>query len=385
MNGWTVFIDSYRVLIFVGVQAVIAVTNALLMKRLSAFGPSQYHPRVSVLVPVRNEAEHIEACISSLLAQDYENFELLVLDDGSTDNTAAILTRMADARLRVLSGQPLPEGWVGKSWACQQLADAATGELLLFTDADTVFSPEALRHAVDAFGATRADFLTAVTRNQVLTLGEQMTVPFLVWSIGTILPLGIAYLLRRSSFLSAANGKFMLFRRAAYDHIGGHAAVRDDATEDLALCRRVKRHGLRWRLLDASGEVSARMYSGFSEAIEGFSKNFFALFGYRLLPALFVWFWMLLITWHPLLAVGASIALAQYDGQFAAAIATVLLAGLLWLLLALKYSLPRRLALLYPLTILVCAYIGLRSIVLTVLGQTTWKGRALARHRIRLV
>jgi chlorobactene glucosyltransferase len=385
MFGWNWFIDSHRVLIFVGVQAVIAVINALLMKRLSAFPSTQDRLRVSVLLPVRDEAAHAGACISSLLAQDYDDLELLVLDDGSTDETAAILARLAHPRLRVLSGQPLPSGWVGKSWACQQLADAATGELLLFTDADTIHAPATVRRAVAALAATRADLLTAVTRNEVLTLGEQVTVPFLVWSIGTLLPLGLAYLLCRTSGFSAANGKFMLFQRSAYERIGGHAAVRDDATEDLALCRLVKRHNLRWRLMDASAEVSARMYSGFSEAVEGFSKNFFALFGYRLLPALFVWCWMLLITWHPLASVAAGIGLGRYDGRFAAAVATVLLTGLLWLLVALKYRMPKRLALLYPLTIIVCAYVGLRSIVLTASGQTTWKGRVLTRHRVRLL
>ncbi len=379
------FIDSCRILIFVGVQVLIAVTNALLIKRLSAFPAAAGRPKVSVLLPVRNEADRVRACVSSLLAQDYGDFELLVLDDGSTDETAVALARLAHPRLRLLSGKPLPPGWVGKSWACQQLADAATGELLLFTDADTIHAPSALRHAVNSIAATRADLLTAITRNEVLTLGEQVTVPFLVWSIGTLLPLGVAYLLRRSGAFSAADGKFMLFRREAYDRIGGHAAVKDDAAEDLALCRLAKQHGLRWRLLDASADVSARMYNGLTEAVEGFSKNFFALFGYRLVPALFVWFWMLLITWHPLLSVGAGVAFRQYDGQLSASVATVLLAGLLWLLVAVKYRMPRRLALLYPLTTIVCVFIGLRSIILTITGRTTWKGRALPRRRFRLI
>jgi chlorobactene glucosyltransferase len=132
------------------------------------------------------------------------------------------------------------------------------------------------------------------------TVGELITVPFPSWSIVSLLPIPLAYRLRKSGALVAANGKFLLFRREAYRKIGGYAAARSHATEDMEIALLVKKAGLRWRLVNATDMVSARMYRGWSEAREGFAKNYFALFNYHLLAALFVWSWMVLITWHPL-------------------------------------------------------------------------------------
>lgn len=385
MSAGPGFVDTPSVLIFVGVQAALAVSNAYLAKRLNAYRPATARPRASILVPARNEEETVQACVASLLRQDYPDFEVLVLDDGSTDRTAAVLASCRHPRLRVITGRVLPEGWTGKTWACQQLADAATGELLLFTDADTVHRHDTLRCAVDARAATGADLLTAITRNEVRTLGEQLTVPFIPWSILSLLPLLLGYRLRRSGALSAANGKFLLFRRDAYRRIGGHAAVRSDAAEDLALCRRVKRFGLRWRLLDASRHVSARMYRGWGEAVEGFTKNFFALFGYRLLVALFVWFWMMVITWHPVVSALTRAARGSFGTTFFLALATIAIAAGIWLLTALKFDLPRRLLLLFPATMTASTFIGLRSMALTIAGRTRWNGRTLVRRKARWI
>jgi chlorobactene glucosyltransferase len=296
-----------------------------------------------------------------------------------------VLAGIDSSKLRVLAGQALPGGWTGKTWACRQLAEAATGELLFFTDADTVHDPDTLRQAAAALESSNAGFITAVTRCEVRTFGERITVPFIVWALMAMLPLGIAYLLRRSRAFSAASGKFLLFRRSAYDQIGGHTAVRTEAAEDLALSRRVKAAGIRWRLLDATDCVSARMYGGFRDAAQGFSKNYFALFDYRVLVALFVWYWMLVITWHPLVAAAVRGLRHDFGAQFRSAAATVLLAAGIWLLVAIKTRMPRHLPLLYPVTMTVAAGLGIRSMALTIAGRTTWKGRPLVGHRIRLV
>lgn len=378
-------VDSYRLLIFVGVQLLITLSNARLLRRLGSFPAAARRPRVSILVPARDEAGQVGRCVESLLGQDYPDFELLVLDDGSADSTGAILAGFSSPRLRSLRGEPLPEGWNGKNWACQQLARVATGELLLFTDADTLFQPAALRLAVDALEATRSDLLTAIIRNEVMSLGEQLTVPFMVWAIMAILPVGLAHAWHRSKAFSAANGKFLLFRRQAYEAIGGHAAVRTEAAEDVALARAIKGAGLRLRLVNAANCVSARMYDGFRSAARGFGKNFFAIFDYRLLPAVFVWLWMLVITWHPLVSVAGLAATRRFDGRFWAAAATVLLSALGWLVVALKTRLLRRLALYYPVTMTVAAALGLASLLATTFGRTDWKGRRLVRHRVRLL
>ena len=385
MNVVSFLTDSHRLLVFVGVQSIIAVTNSVLMRGLRSFRWAGKEKRVSVLVPARDEAQTIGPCVRSLLAQEYPDFEVVVLDDGSRDRTGRVLAGIGSARLRVLAGLPPRDGWTGKTWACWQLAEAATGELLFFTDADTVHESDTLRQAVAALESSNAEFVTAVVRNEVRTFGEQVTVPFVVWALMATLPLGISYLLRRSRALSAASGKFLLFRHEAYDQIGGHAAVRTEAAEDVALCRRVRAAGMKWRLLDAADCVSARMYDGFQAAAHGFSKNFFALFDYRVLVALFVWYWMLVITWHPLVSAVVRGLHRDFTAQFWSAVATVLLAAAIWLLVSIKTRMPRHLFLFYPVTMTVAAGLGVWSMALTIAGRTKWKGRSLAWHRIRLV
>jgi chlorobactene glucosyltransferase len=283
----------------------------------------------------------------------------------------------------VLPGSPLPSGWNGKTWACQQLADTAHGELLLFTDADTEFRPAALRLAVDAMEATRADLLTAVTGNRVLSLGEQLTVPFVPWSILSLLPLVMARLLPRSVAFTAANGKFLLFRREAYSAVGGHGTAKNHATEDIAIAKAIRRLGYRWCLLDATRVVSARMYRGFRDSVAGFSKNLFALFNYRVLVALFVWGWLLTITWYPI----ASVAVAVGSGQAvpAAPVATAALAAGIWLLASIRFGLPWHLFLLGPAIVTVSAFTGIRAMVLALSGRAYWKGRRLVKRRPRLI
>jgi chlorobactene glucosyltransferase len=385
VDAWQYFIDSNRVLVFVGVQGLIAASNAALVRTLGSYSAARSRPRVSVLVPARDEAETVGACVESLLTQDYPDFEVLVLDDGSMDCTRQVLASIQDKRLRVLDGRPLPEGWTGKAWACQQLADAAGGDALLFTDADTVHQPGSVQHAVNAQEATGADLVTAISRNEVKTLGEQLTVPFVVWAIASLLPVAVGYLFRRSGTFSAGNGKFMLFRRVGYEAIGGHAAVRDDAADDLALCRLVKQKGLRWRLLDACPDVSARMYHGFGEAVDGFTKNLFALFGYRVLVALFVWFWLILVTWHPIVTASVLAGLHDFGAQFVVSLVTIAVAAGTWLLISLKFRMPWYLFVFHPVTMTIAAWVGLRSMVFTIAGRTRWKDRVLVKRKVRII
>ncbi len=381
MKPFALFVDSARILLFVLAQFLITITNLLLLRRRAEKNGLTSFPRVSVLIPARNEEATIGRCVESLLNQNYPNYEVLVLDDGSQDRTGEMVERLKSSRLRLITGQPVPAGWTGKNWACHQLAQYATGELLLFTDADTVFGPDALSRTVARLQQHQLSLLTGIIHNQVLTLGEQLTVPFIIWSIITILPLLIAYRWKRSQAFSAANGKFLLFTRSGYDVIGGHQAVKGEAAEDLALVRRVKRFGLNWVFLDLSPLISTRMYQGWQDAWHGFTKNFFPLFDYRLLPAIFVWSWLLLITFHPLFTV----ARAQVDFNFWCALLTLGLQLACWHIISLRFRLPRHLPMLHPLIMLNACLIGFASILLTVTGKSRWKERNLPRHRIRLL
>ena len=270
-------------------------------------------PLVSVLVPARNEARRITPCLRSLLAQDYPNYELIVLDDHSQDDTAGVVlgygfSREKTSRLCLMDGEPLPVGWTGKAWACQQLAVAARGDYLLFTDADTTHDPAALGAMVGCAQDTGTALLSAWPRQVTGTWSEHAVIPLVYVLLLGALP---HYLLRRLQrhpeyargasaaslrTLGAANGQYMLFRREDYVAIGGHAAVRDHLVEDVALGRLVAERtgeGMRLSNCDGSGLVHCRMYGSFPEVWEGFTKNLRAastvwLFGVLQLTGLFL-------------------------------------------------------------------------------------------------
>jgi chlorobactene glucosyltransferase len=373
------------IVVFLFACLVIALSNSRSMPRLGSFPPPAVVPRVSILVPARDEAENIEACVRSLLAQDYPDFELLVLDDGSSDGTGLLLHRLARhfARLEVLEGKPLPPGWMGKQWACHQLAHAATGELLLFTDADTRHAPNMLTNSVGAQQAIRSDLLTALPREEVVSWGERLIVPVISWAIFTLVPLRLASRWARPEF-SVTIGQFMLFRRPAFEAIGGYEAVREHVVDDVALGRRIIADGYRWNLLNGAAEVTCRMYSGFWNAVEGFTKNAFAFFDYRVLPCLLVCLWIGLAFLEPPLAL-----FSQYLGtpltHFPSSLAMVAVVQslILWHMAFRRFRLPIYLAALYPISLTLFILIILRSMVFTLTGHARWKGRTLVRPALR--
>ncbi len=292
------------------VIALTAVLNVLLFPRLRHAKDYQQKvftekPLVSVLIPARNEAANIERTVRALLAQTYMDFELIVLDDNSTDDTGRLVWKAGagDPRLRVIRGRPLPEGWLGKNWACQQLSEAAAGERLVFTDADVRWSPGALAALLAMMESSRADLLTVWPTQQTVTWGERLVVPLMALAILAYLPLPLVHHTRWPIF-AAANGQCLAFRRRAYDALGGHAAVRDNIVEDVALAHRVKARGRRLWMADGGGLITCRMYRDWPEVREGFGKNILKGHGdsvlllgistiFHWLIFVFPWLWLL--------------------------------------------------------------------------------------------
>lgn len=378
---WLYF--EISVVAFVACLVLISLSNWRVLRRMDRYRWAGRLPRVSVLVPARNEEANISNCVRSLLAQDYPDFEVVVLNDGSTDRTGEILAELAGARLRVLEGADLPEGWLGKNWACHQLAEAADGEIILFTDADTRHGPQSVRHGVAALEAEGADLLTAIPHEETVTWAERLVVPVIPWSIITFLPLKVAYRYPYPS-LSATIGQYMLFRKNAYAQIGGYAAVRSDPVDDMTLGRRIKAQGFRWRLADATADVRCRMYRDAGQVFEGFSKNLFAAFGNRLLPFMAVWAWLAVVFLLPIGVLLAGLLGAKVPALDAGIALVGVVCGLAsWGLCHLRFGFPLGLVPLYPMTILLGLFIAVRSVTLIWRGRTTWKGRTLVQHRVR--
>jgi hypothetical protein len=251
-----------------------AALNALLLRRPAAPGSEAgtgSSARTSVLVPARDEAATIAACLDSVRGQAVD--EVLVLDDGSSDGTAAVA---AAHGARVLPGTPLPPGWLGKPHACRQLAAAASGDVLVFLDADVRLRPGALAAAVALLDETGLDLIAPHPQQQTGTVAERLVQPLLQWSILTFLPVRLAERSPRPS-LAAANGQFLVVRRTAYERAGGH--VPDAVLDDLALLRALKRSGGRGGVVDGTELATCRMYAGWAELRDGYGRSLWAAFG----------------------------------------------------------------------------------------------------------
>ena len=368
--------------VFQSVVLLFILSNIRITRRARRHFPPPVFPLVSILVPARNEERNIAGCVQSLLEQDYPSFEVLVLDDQSGDNTRLILEKIAvsQPRLRVLEGEPLTGDRVGKNWACSQLAHQAGGELFFFTDADTLHQPQTLRTIVTALVGEQADLLTGFPRQEVHTWGERLLVPFFSWAMYCFYPLALAYRLRLPA-LSFAVGQMMLFRQEAYQAIGGHGGVSSSIVEDLMLARQIKASGMRWRVTYAADLISCRMYHKNHEAMHGFTKNLFAAFDFRLLPFLFIYIWLAVMFWEPLIILLLMIFGQAVQAQVNYLAICIGLSFLLWLIPYLEMGIPFGLALIYPFTILsneVAAFLSLGN---SLAGRLSWKGRKIAQAR----
>jgi len=279
--------------LYLGVVAFLTWQGAVLLLNLVTFPRLGAHPtahrgagrpRVSLLIPARNEAHVLPETLPGFLAQGAN--EVIVLDDQSTDGTGVLLA--ATPGVRVIAGAPLPVGWSGKNWACHQLAQAAGGELMVFTDADVRWAPGALDAVVAELEATGAGLLSAWPRQICGTLGERLIVPLVDLLLLANLPHPAVRALPFAS-LAGANGQLMAWRRAAYAHVGGHAARPLEVLEDVRMAQRAKALGIGITLRLGGSLVQTRMYRGFAEVVAGFGKNARAAAGGSTAAMLLVW------------------------------------------------------------------------------------------------
>jgi chlorobactene glucosyltransferase len=258
-------------------------SRALRILEPSAAASSETAPKVVVIVPARNEASNIDACLAGLTAQTYPQTSLtvLVVDDDSSDGTGKIVAALSERRsnLKVLRSGPLAKGWTGKSQACWIGARSAPAEAkwLCFVDADTRADERLVASAVAAAETSGADLLSLAPRQLLLSFAERLMIPCGLYLLG--FSQNLSRLQAPDSKGVSATGQFMLVRRAAYEAVGGHAAVSGAICEDLELARQLKRCGFSVVLMDGARLISARMYEGWSTLWLGFAKNVLDMFG----------------------------------------------------------------------------------------------------------
>jgi glycosyltransferase involved in cell wall biosynthesis len=233
-------------------------------------------PTVSVIVPARNEEACLGACLQSILAQDGVAFEVIVVDDHSTDRTREIASSFASDQLRIIEAGPLPAGWTGKNNAVTAGSKAAIGHWLLFTDADTIHRPGSLARSLEEAKRQGAALLSYSPEQIVKTLWERTVMPVIFADLAaSYRPSQVS---DPKSPTAAANGQYILITHEAYDAVGGHAAIAGNLLEDVALARVVKSSGRKIFFRYAGDAVRTRMYRSFAQLREGWTKNLALLF-----------------------------------------------------------------------------------------------------------
>lgn len=344
-------------------------------------------PMVSIFVPARNEADHIEECVRSLVGQRYDKLEVLVLDDQSTDATPAIVQRVIDelppeqkGRLQLVHGETLPDGWIGKNFACYQLTHYAQGDYLLFTDADSVHALQMVSTVIQGLHDLGVQFLTAHPHYILCGIGERLAIPLLYFKVFTLLPLMLVRH-RPEPILAVANGPLLCFQRSVYQAIGGHKAVKASILEDISLARKVKAAGYRIAYVDGQDLVSCYMYDSFAELWAGFSRTFFAFYNYSLpAAAAIIMLDLALFVLPPLLAL-ASLFVPLAPPAVLFSLASYILAVLMRILLTLACARSQRvllllLSLLHPISMMLECLFLLSSIRWHYRKKgAMWKGR----------
>lgn len=276
----------YIIFFFLILRFTVTLFNFISNPKLTR-SPRIYNDLVSILIPARNESEDILPLLISIKNQDYYNIEVIVLDDNSDDDTYQIADNFCDTdnRFKIIRGEPLLSGWLGKNYACHQLAKQAKGNFLMFLDADEIVKDGLINNSLYRMQIGELSLLSLFTNQITQTFGEKAVVPLMHFLLLNLLPLRLVKLSNIPS-LSAASGQFMLFNAPDYHQNQWHKQVKSKVVEDIEIMKLIKQKKLNGEALLANGYIYCRMYKSYKESIEGFSKNLLSGFGNSILGLL---------------------------------------------------------------------------------------------------
>ena len=351
--------------------------NAL---RRVAIGRTRQRPLVSILIPCRNEQEHIAACLDSILEQKYSPLEILVLNDHSEDKSADILSHYANSHdnVTIIQGNSLPEGWTGKNWACHQLYVASRGDVLLYCDADTQIGQDLIRDAVAELENRALGFVTIFPERKTRNAFDRWIWSFTSWVIASWVPLWLAYQ-TRLGVLAVGFGQFLMLRRNAYEAIGGYEALRGNSLDDFGIARRIQAAGIDWRVYSGRGRLTTASYRSTKDAIEGYGKSIFPALGGSGLTLMLAWLLLANVTWTPVILLILEslqwITISADQVQLASFCVMAILIS--WAAAAVKLRISALTTLLYPIAITCVLYTAVTSYIGIRRGTMTWKDRTI--------
>jgi len=282
---------AYFILAFSILQLIVAIVNLLYYKKINPTKLSDFNGLISVLIPARNEEKNIANLLRDLQKQKYQNIEIIVFNDLSTDNTEEIVRQIAkdDSRIRIINSEGLPKSWLGKNFACHCLSKYTKGEYLLFLDADVRVKGSIILQTITLVEKHSLGLLSIFPKQKMQSLGEYVTVPNMNYILLSLLPL-VFVLKSKFASLAAANGQFMLFKTSTYFDTLPHEKNQNNMVEDIAIARYFKKNKISMACILGDETIQCRMYGGFNEAINGFSKNVITFFGNSFLIATLFWF-----------------------------------------------------------------------------------------------
>jgi len=280
---------AFFILFFTVIQLLVALANLVFEPKL----PEQqinYNQLVSILIPARNEENNIQNILNDLANQNYQNIEVIVFNDQSSDKTAEIVEEFAknDCRFKLINSDNLPAGWLGKNYACYSLSKYANGNYLLFLDADVRVCNDIIINAIAYSEKYKLGLLSIFPKQIIQSIGEKITVPNMNFILLSLLPLILVRSSKNYSF-AAANGQFMLFKSSTYSATNPHEIMKSNKVEDIAIAQFYKKKSIAIACLVGNESIQCRMYSGFNEAVNGFSKNVIAFFGNSFITAILFW------------------------------------------------------------------------------------------------
>ena len=371
-----------QLILIVGVVAYLTVNLIYLVRLEPVSHELDEPPMVSVCVPARNEERGIQACLLSLLKQDYPNFEVIVLNDHSTDHTGELIQDLAEnnSRLIALEGKDLPESWLGKPFALYQAFQKAKGEMLLFTDADPVFESHALHTAVFTMKEHDLDALTLMPKAEFGSFWERAVQPVIFGFIASLTRFKNVNNPDHSSAMGF--GAFLMFKRSAYETIGGHEGGKADVLEDVLIAKRLKKARLKLLVADAKRLFSIRMYYGFREIWTGWKKNMFLAMKRSIARALYYVFIVLAFLLTPYLILGWNVVAGTGALWAGLSLFGVIMVSAATIKTCDELGLHRINACLFPIGAVVMAAIMINSMIqILIFSRTEWRGRIYPVNR----
>ncbi|WP_431292804.1 glycosyltransferase family 2 protein [Pedobacter sp. P26] len=361
----TIFI--YAVLIFLVIRFSVTIFNFLSNPKLPRV-VKHHHDKVSILIPARNEAGNILELLVSIKNQDYINYEVIVLDDNSSDNTFGIVEKfcLSNPQFKVLSGKALPQNWLGKNYACHQLSELATGKYLLFIDADESIKRGLINSLIARMEIGNLALLSVFTNQTIKSIGEWLTVPLMHFILLNLLPLRLVKLSKNPAF-AAASGQCMFFNANNYKENHWHERVKHQVVEDVEIMKLVKQEKFNAEALLANGLIYCRMYKNLGESLNGFSKNLLAGFGNNMI---------ILLLYQLLVTIGPVILILNFNvALLVLPLTLIVLSRIMISYLSGQHVLIN--LILHPLQMLFFFIISFISIKKHIFKTSTWKGRTI--------